>query len=809
MRKLRLDQRLLVTGRARGLSAALALLPFLLHGLAREVDRALGLLLHTSLDVPRLVASIPAALDDGAPTRVGLWLVAGIVAWLVLAALERRGQGLGEGLAAAAAAFGPLLIRPTLTALAVLSVAIQPSYPFALTLPVALTQDLGSMQDAAALAAFLAARPWGSYSWLNRLRAPTPRQTAALAFGVFLWLVPSSMKVYDGHTGNEPKTMRMAVTLGLWGTLDVEPIDRPMEELQPRSFFTNLVRIVSTIAREGAAMLRAALPGGDGVGAEVIRARRVARQTVSGKDGGVYHVLAPGPSALLAPALRADRALNTAFGTPGRVSVSLLVWFALSAAILAITQRMIGELTAQPGLAAFVVGACAALPPLVFFFYQFYPETLGALGLVWIAKRVLLEGRLDAGRMAPLAWVLAFTPWLHQKFLAVWIALVALAVGKAVHDLVDLRRVTTLLWPQAVSAFLYGVYNFAITGSARPDALFLAWGPGGISPERLGLGLFGLLLDARYGLLPYVPVLLLAPAGLVILWRRRSALLWVLVPGAVYYVTVASANNWAGSICNLGRFLLVLVPIIVVFVGVAWKHVANDPGRIAVCLTLTFWSGLLSRGLWHDPAGANDCALFLLGSVFADGNVYIPNLWLPSWGSAAPGLFVRMAAWIVLGASLTWWILRARREGPGRSLRAGAGLLFVVVGVASLLESFGSFRSAPIPGSSLRVDKGITAFVDGDAKVHRETNALVGSGYVSWIVRALEPTPGTLPLLAFGQGFARVGSAYFELKPSGVAIDVPLDRVVRLQGRGGVEETLLRGAFRLDTPGEVSLEIRR
>ena len=41
------------------------------------------------------------------------------------------------------------------------------------------------------------------------------------------------------------------------------------------------------------------------VGRDAIRATRVTRQTIRGKEGGVYHVLAPGPSLLLAPALRA------------------------------------------------------------------------------------------------------------------------------------------------------------------------------------------------------------------------------------------------------------------------------------------------------------------------------------------------------------------------------------------------------------------------------------------------------------------------------------------------------------------------
>ena len=77
------------------------------------------------------------------------------------------------------------------------------------------------------------------------------------------------------------------------------------------------------------------------------------------------------------------------------------------------------------------------------------------------------------------------------------------------------------------SLYLTALYNFAITGSVRPDALFLAWGPGGVTSARVGQGLLGLLLDARYGILPYVPILMLAGAGLVLgrgaALRRRAA----------------------------------------------------------------------------------------------------------------------------------------------------------------------------------------------------------------------------------------------------------------------------------------------
>ncbi len=143
------------------------------------------------------------------------------------------------------------------------------------------------------------------------------------------------------------------------------------------------------------------------------------------------------------------------------------------------------------------------------------------------------------------------------------------------------------LAPQAVGLYLTALYNFAITGSVRPDALFLAWGPGGVTTARMGQGLLGILLDARYGILPYVPLLVLAAAGLLLGGARRFAL--VLPAAAVYYLTVASADNWAGAVCNLGRYFMPVAPLAIALVAVAldralapsWRPgPGGDPGRL-------------------------------------------------------------------------------------------------------------------------------------------------------------------------------------------------------------------------------------
>jgi hypothetical protein len=134
---------------------------------------------------------------------VALWLAAGTA--LVAGLAWRRTRASDVRFATAfeqeTGIFAPLLLRPALTLLALGSVALRPSYPYAFTLPVALTQDWGIAQDLLTLAVVLA------------LRLPAPRLPAPRAGEVFLLSSrnPRAAVAWLGlHPGNEPKTLRQA-----------------------------------------------------------------------------------------------------------------------------------------------------------------------------------------------------------------------------------------------------------------------------------------------------------------------------------------------------------------------------------------------------------------------------------------------------------------------------------------------------------------------------------------------------------------------------------------------------------------------
>jgi hypothetical protein len=785
-------------GRRSGAAlAARALLPFVLHAVAREVDAAVGVLLHTTLDLPGFVGLALSLLDPGDVARtVAAWTAGGAAAWIGLAAWRARAEAvpLRDGLATEAGVFAPLYLRPAVTLLALASLALRPTYPYAFTLPVALGQDWGLAQDALAAAALVAAR-------LPRPRLPAPGAVsmAFMAFVAYALLTPDWARQWEGHPGNEPKTLRMAVALGHWLTLDVEGVSAGMEALEPRPILSAAGGAAAGLARESGRMLAALAHGPEAVGASAIRATRVTRQTIRGKDGGVYHVLAPGPSLLLAPVLRLDRALNLERGTPGRLALAVLFWNALAAWLVAAVFRLARDGGAGSGSAAAMAGLAALLPPFVFYAYQFYPEMLGALAFALALHAILLRPWRGPAAALGLGALLALLPWLHQKFLPLWAVLVVMAVVRAVDALVSLRTLLALLVPQAVSLYLTALYNFAVTGSVRPDALFLAWGPAGVNASRWGQGSFGLSLDARYGLLPYVPVFLLAVGGLFLLAGRARPLRWALPPAIVYYLTVAAADNWSGAVCNLGRYVMPVLPYAVTLAALVAALAAARRGLLALLIALAAWSAAIAAALWHDPHAANDCALLLARSALADGNVYVPNLFIRSWAEGAPGLWARTAAWVALGAALAIWVRRAGQGRAGaRPATAVFGLAAVVLAAAAVLERWPSARRAPRFPGAIAVASGTTAFVEG-ARVEGG-RAWVERGEHVLLVRSREPL-GSVRFRLQAEGFFRIpGRPPVPIPPGGVEVEVPLDRLIALEGRRGVVETLARQRFAVDTP---------
>ncbi len=783
-------------GRGPARAALLALVPWALHAAACGVDAAVGLLLHTSLDLPGFVPRALGLVDGPALARdVGLALAAGLAAWVAAAFLAGRGSLDRCALTAASGIFLPLLLRPALTLSSLALLWFRPAYPYGFTLPVALTQDWSAAQDlaagAAVLAGLLALVPWPARPW--RWAAPRAWEVGLMAWLLFALLTPAAARQWEGHPGNEPKYLRMALALGHFGTLDVDRAQAPMEQLGtlplPRLFARAGAGALAGLGRA----LEALLAGPSSFAPERIRALPDAHLTVRGPDGGAYHVLAPGPAVLLAPALRLDRALDRARGTPGRLAAAVLLWNLLAAVVVALTWSLARGVGAGPRAAGLATAAVALFPPLLFYHHQFYPEVPAAAVLAASLLALRAQRFERALPAAALGLALAGLPWLHQKYLPLWAALTVAAALVAVDRLAPGRRLAVLLVPQAASLLGLLALNLELTGSPRPDALFRALGRGGVGLDTLGQGLLGLLLDARYGLLPLVPWLLLAGGGLTLRDPRARWLARSLPVPAVYFVTVAAADNWTGSISNLGRFLLPLVPLLAAFAALALERLWAAAGGRALVLALMGWSAACARLLWLDPQAANDTGVLLARSIFADPHVYLPDLLLRAWGEAAPGLPAQLLAWGLAAAALAWAVVRAARGGlasPGRALAALFALpLLLALGLERWpgARAAARFQGLPLPeGGRVLFGPGCRA---GDGA------AWCPPGELRLVVRSREPV-GRLALRVTEEtagGPATVRT--MALSPVAVG----------LVGRRGSRESLATGRLELARPSRLEV----
>ena len=229
-----------------------------------------------------------------------------------------------------------------------------------------------------------------------------------------------------------------------------------------------------------------------------------------------------------------------------------------------------------------------------------------------------------------------------------------------------------------------------------------------------------------------------------------------------------------------------LAPLGVALVGIASRE-SDRRGAVAPC-----WRSRPGRRSWrlalgHDPHAANDCALLLAKSTYADGLQYVPGLFIRTWADAAPGLGPRILAWLLLIAATAFWLGRVARGsgGVGTSpLRTLAAIAATLLLVGLVLERAApGTRSRPVWPGAIAADAQATLFLDG-ASLVREDEAVAGPGALEILVRAPEARSSLLVTLGGGGGFVHVaGRPLHPLRPSGALVDVPLSAYHVVRGR--------------------------
>lgn len=349
------------------------------------------------------------------------------------------------------------------------------------------------------------------------------------------------------------------------------------------------------------------------------------------------------------------------------VPVGLGGWAGAKLALAAIAGALAGllvwaahrRLDVPVPVAAAVVGAAAASPPLAAYAAQVYPELPAALAVA-IAFAAVTGPLGRRGQWVLGASVVAL-PWLAVKYVPVAAALAAAGLWR-LHRRGDAAVAVRLVAGLVVAAgayvvahrLLYGGWTVYAAGDhfARGELTVV-----GSHPDHLGRSrrLLGLLVDRDFGLLRWAPLWALAVPAVAALARRRpsgaAALLAPLAAGWAVATWVAlTMHGWWWP----GRQVVVVLPLATL--AIAWW--AAQVRRVAaVAVGLGVVGALVWVWLLADVVLLGDRRLVI---DFAATSNPLSQLWrlaLPELRTPLAGDWARYGAWIaaVVAAARFGW----------------------------------------------------------------------------------------------------------------------------------------------------------
>ena len=250
-----------------------------------------------------------------------------------------------------------------------------------------------------------------------------------------------------------------------------------------------------------------------------------------------------------------------------------------------------------------------ASPPLMIYSILFFTELLSGL-LGFFAFATLMWRRDNRPFVLAAGIATGFLLLVHIRNVGMVIGLMAVATmalrGEARRNapafFAGLLVMVTLR--TALNHYLWG------TWITTPHAAAGSWE--GVVPtlKQTGMRLIALLVDQEYGLLIYAPVYLVAAMEMPAFIRRVPHLAWPLITVAVCYVVpvllpITNPHGWSGQWCPAGRFLLPILPLLVLPTSFAIHTLPRTVLTIVVALQI-FLSGFFWQNpklLWNDGDG--------------------------------------------------------------------------------------------------------------------------------------------------------------------------------------------------------------
>ena len=258
--------------------------------------------------------------------------------------------------------------------------------------------------------------------------------------------------------------------------------------------------------------------------------------------------------------------LTPAYALGGRVGVQLLLAILTAAGM---SWLLLAAQQFMPSLSAFVtVLLCALTYPIVIYSHQIYPETV-VMVLVTLVLALTLTppGARWRGRALVVGLAVGLMPHFQNKFILLSALLYSFFLWRMRTDLRSAVRWS--LPPILLLAAAHLTWAYVIYGELGWSAL-ISPGYARLIDTRIDDGVLGLWFDQEVGLFFFAPLYLLAIPGAGILAHRpdqRSTVLWLIAVYASFHVMGGAYYDWPAGLSPAPRYLVPVLPILVVFVG--------------------------------------------------------------------------------------------------------------------------------------------------------------------------------------------------------------------------------------------------
>jgi hypothetical protein len=248
-------------------------------------------------------------------------------------------------------------------------------------------------------------------------------------------------------------------------------------------------------------------------------------------------------------------------------------------------------------------------PPLLVHSTLFFTELPSAALVVFVFRRSLVARPATAGGWALTGAAIGLLFLIHARNAGLAAALTILAL-RAIEPESRSRHAAALLAALAVLVAIRTGITHAFWGTwmTTPHAALGQAGGLVATIREMGIRLAGLTVDQEFGLLPYAPILLLAPVGFATMRDRRVARA-ILFASACYVAPilwpVTNVHGWTGGWNPAGRFLVPIVPLLALTLPAAFNATPRVllVALVALQLAIDGYIWQHPKNLWNDGDG--------------------------------------------------------------------------------------------------------------------------------------------------------------------------------------------------------------